>query len=200
MYSLSVLDNQKIFYYTDVVTRPDLLINFIEELDLVKESHTSISPWSEWSASNNHEVLYGKTKFVNAPLEGNDLMLNRKVLYVINSLKSAALYCATNYALNLRINDIKIENSFRISKYNEGTSMGPHTDAYDEEDALAYSILVYLNDDYEGGEIFFPNQNILLKPQAGSLIIFPSCEPYVHQVKEITKGTRYISPFLWYKS
>ena len=51
--------------------------------------------------------------------------------------------------------------------------------------------LIYLNDDYEGGEIYFPRQDISIKPKAGTLITFPGSLHYIHGVNKITSGTRY---------
>ena len=49
--------------------------------------------------------------------------------------------------------------------------------------------LIYLNDDYEGGEIVFPYQNTTYKPNSGSLLIFPS--NYLHKVLECYGNSRY---------
>ena len=51
--------------------------------------------------------------------------------------------------------------------------------------------MYYLNDDYEGGEIFFPDYNLKIKPKPNSLLMFPGNENYAHGVKEVTKGFRY---------
>lgn len=57
--------------------------------------------------------------------------------------------------------------------------------------------LFYLNDDYEGGELYFPNQGIEFKPKAGGAYFFPGDKNYIHGVKEITSGIRYVVPFFW---
>ena len=54
--------------------------------------------------------------------------------------------------------------------------------------------LFYINDDYEGGEFMLCNEEIKLKQ--GDCIIFPSVFLYPHEVKPVTKGTRY-SWVLW---
>jgi predicted 2-oxoglutarate/Fe(II)-dependent dioxygenase YbiX len=59
------------------------------------------------------------------------------------------------------------------------------------------SALLYLNDDYEGGEITFPHIGFSQKPKAGSLIFFPSNFVFVHEVNAVTSGTRYALPN-WY--
>jgi hypothetical protein len=57
--------------------------------------------------------------------------------------------------------------------------------------------LFYINDDYEGGELYFPEQNIQFKPKAGAAYFFPGDKNYIHGVTEITSGTRFTCPFFW---
>lgn len=57
--------------------------------------------------------------------------------------------------------------------------------------------LFYLNDDYEGGELYFPKQEIQFKPKKGAAYFFPGDLHYIHGVTEITSGIRYVSPFFW---
>jgi predicted 2-oxoglutarate/Fe(II)-dependent dioxygenase YbiX len=61
---------------------------------------------------------------------------------------------------------------------------------------LNLSALVYINDNFDGGEIEFPSYNLKIKPQAGDLIIFPS--NFRHAVLGV-KGpnNRYTMPS-WY--
>ena len=60
-----------------------------------------------------------------------------------------------------------------------------------------YGSIIYLNDEYEGGEIFFPKYNIHIQPKPGTLVFFPSTNMYAHGVTEITDGIRYTSPHFW---
>jgi hypothetical protein len=57
--------------------------------------------------------------------------------------------------------------------------------------------LFYINDDYEGGELYFPNQGIQFKPKAGAAYFFPGDMNYIHGVTEIKSGIRYTVPFFW---
>jgi hypothetical protein len=59
------------------------------------------------------------------------------------------------------------------------------------------SSLFYLNDDYEGGELYFPLQGIKFKPKKGAAYFFPGDKEYVHGVTEIKNGIRYTCPFFW---
>jgi len=61
-----------------------------------------------------------------------------------------------------------------------------------------YSTLIYLNDDYEGGEIWFPQyDNFSIKPEKGSLITFKGDEKTIHGVRAVTKGIRYTLSMFW---
>lgn len=53
------------------------------------------------------------------------------------------------------------------------------------------SLLLYLNDDYEGGELEFTKLQLTIQPKKGMLIAFPSYEEFEHKVHPVTKGTRY---------
>ena len=51
------------------------------------------------------------------------------------------------------------------------------------------SVLLFLNDDYEGGEIIVAENTY--KPAKGSALIFPSNFMFPHEVKSVTKGERW---------
>jgi hypothetical protein len=53
------------------------------------------------------------------------------------------------------------------------------------------SSVIYLNDNYEGGELYFPDHNLEIKPEAGDYITWPGNRWYQHGVKEVTGGLRY---------
>ena len=55
----------------------------------------------------------------------------------------------------------------------------------------------YINDDYQGGELYFPKQGIEFKPKARAGYFFPGDLNYIHGVRPITSGCRYTSPYFW---
>lgn len=54
------------------------------------------------------------------------------------------------------------------------------------------SILLYLNEGYQGGELAFPNFGLSFKPQRGLLIAFPADGRYVHAALPVAEGVRYV--------
>jgi hypothetical protein len=59
------------------------------------------------------------------------------------------------------------------------------------------SVLMYPNDNYVGGEITFPDYDLVIKPKAGSMIMFPGNNSYKHTVERVKDGVRYTMPS-WY--
>lgn len=53
------------------------------------------------------------------------------------------------------------------------------------------SMLLYLDDDYEGGELVFPNFDFTLRPRSGMLVFFPSDSRYRHAALPVTAGMRH---------
>ena len=84
-----------------------------------------------------------------------------------------------------------------IVKFVKGFYLEPHVDTLSYEGNHIASVY-YINDDYTGGEINFPDHKLEIKPKANSLIIFPGNESYVHQVREILDNNRYSSA-MWFQ-
>jgi hypothetical protein len=104
--------------------------------------------------------------------------------------------------------NVKIEpTSPTIVKWLPGQYQHPHADkelhegpdAGTPNDFPYYDLasLFYLNDDYTGGELYFPKQNIQFKPKPGAAYFFPGDMNYIHGVTEVKKGIRYTCPFFW---
>ena len=58
-----------------------------------------------------------------------------------------------------------------------------------------YSGLVYLNDDYVGGGLFLPHQNVVIRPKTGMFLSLPGGPSHRHGVERITTGDRFTMPF-----
>ena len=89
----------------------------------------------------------------------------------------------------------------QLLRYTSGGYYVYHSDAYDyeiEEKAWRkavdrdISLLLYLNDEYTGGELEFKRLSYTLRPQAGMLVWFPSDVRYEHMAKLVTSGRRYV--------
>jgi len=59
------------------------------------------------------------------------------------------------------------------------------------------SAIYYLNDAFDGGEIVFERQGLVVKPRRGLLVAFPSDRDHVHEVYPVRSGLRYTMP-IWF--
>jgi len=91
----------------------------------------------------------------------------------------------------------------QILSYGIGGHYSPHIDAeslwrtpdgdliWKKSTDRDISIVFYLNDDFEGGDLIFPDHHIRVRPEPGMMVCFPSNHHYKHGVEPVTKGKRY---------
>jgi len=61
-----------------------------------------------------------------------------------------------------------------------------------------YGVIIYLNDDYEGGQTYYPKFNHYITPKAGMLAVHPGDEIHEHGVTAIKKTIRYTLSSFWH--
>jgi hypothetical protein len=69
-------------------------------------------------------------------------------------------------------------------------SLSPHHDA--ATDPWIAGSIIYLNDDYLGGELNYINLGIKIKPKPGTLVFHKTGMHCIHAVEKVEKGTRYM--------
>lgn len=80
--------------------------------------------------------------------------------------------------------------SYSILRYQRGQHFAEHID--DHPDRIRrVSTVYFMNDTYSGGELEFPRFDLKIKPEANSLLLFPSNHVYNHIVHPVTDGVRY---------
>jgi hypothetical protein len=60
-----------------------------------------------------------------------------------------------------------------------------------------YTGIVYLNDNFTGGELVFPHLDVTIVVKRGLLVAFPSDHRFVHAVPKVLSGKRYSLP-VWF--
>lgn len=171
---------QSIFTNTDIS-------NIISYIDTNIEDFGTLSSENYWS---------GRTLFFNS-LKNDSIknLILKNLTYSINQIitnLSNPLYC----------------EHLSIARWPTGYDLKPHADAenpvghpphpYPWRD---FACITFLNNNFDGGILYFPNQNIEINPIPGQTIMFPGTLEYLHGVTEITKGSRYtIASFLTYNS
>jgi predicted 2-oxoglutarate/Fe(II)-dependent dioxygenase YbiX len=89
----------------------------------------------------------------------------------------------------------------QIVRWRSGMSMPPHADNANPDGTphkMAYrdlSGIMYLNDDYEGGELYFTALDVAVKPKRGLLVGLTAGFHHEHAVLRVESGTRLTMPF-----
>ena len=103
-----------------------------------------------------------------------------------------ALVNRGDYEPKVRQTNVKfLGNNIQFAKYTKGDHFDWHED-YNQ----IHTIVILLNDDFEGGEFEVKDHNQPLNLKTGDCVMIPSLVS--HRVKPITSGIRY-SLTMWHK-
>jgi hypothetical protein len=80
---------------------------------------------------------------------------------------------------------------FQALKYEQGQKYVKDSDWDTACPTRTISVLIYLNDNFEGGELDFPFHGVRITPQAGTMVMFPSSFAYTHEALPVQSGTKY---------
>ena len=138
------------------------------------------------SARNCVDFKVGKSQQTLGPRDESNA-----ALYDMHELSFKSIYpVSQDYGRYWGVG-VQYFESFNFVKYDgPGTHFKIHADhgpAY----VCTVSIVAYLNDDYEGGEIYFPRFNLTIKPEPGDVVIFPSTFIYEHASQPMKSGKKY---------
>lgn len=153
-------------------------------------------------SKEDHKKLFDYAKnaqcWINQPwdamtIESQDL--SKEIFEILDSIFELARKNSIDfYCVDL---DPFWKTALHLVKFTKNFSLVPHVDTSSFEGNHIASIY-YINEDYSGGEINFPDHNLKIKPKSNSLIIFPGNENYLHEVLEIIEGDRYSST-VWFQ-
>jgi hypothetical protein len=90
---------------------------------------------------------------------------------------------------------INEDDGYVLLKYTPGGKYDIHYDQAVHENktkgARIVSSILYLNDDFQGGETYFKYQDYTVQPKPGRLVFFPSTYTHPHAALPIKEGVKY---------
>ena len=183
------------FIDNDILLVDDLYVN---GADLI-ETAEGLSAW-RGSAVSDTGGTYARSSRTSAFMHlsgGVDASLSPFQDSVSRALHAAAA-CYAAAVDNLRLqSDLAVQ----ILRYGPGQEFTLHADREPGSGrvygARQLSAILYLNDDYEGGELEFPRQGVAYNPRAGSAIVFPSGFTHPHSSRPVKTGVKY-SAVTWF--
>jgi len=184
----------QVFMIHDFITRP--------ELDLLFDEVTSYTQ-EEWDFHYLNEMRgnalqkFGRDDIENLKEEGLLEITENwadKNISVANHEIVEQLYFRSQPIFDL-VGGVDVTGFIVFQRLYEDTELISHFDQYSDK-LVQWAAVLYINDDYNGGELFFPRfDGSSLKPAAGTLMVFPGTAQYEHGVHPVKEGPiRYVIP------
>ena len=88
---------------------------------------------------------------------------------------------------------VGLNERLRFYRYEAGQDFSAHTDGYylrANGERSRLTLIVYLNEDFTGGETFFPQTERTLTPRTGTLLLFP--HRLWHAARPVLQGRKYV--------
>ena len=174
----SVLEQETFFTHPCIISQEECqaLISLSENLGF-HSAHIE----GAWNGPRGFDVQYGRDN-CRAAIDDFDL--------------SAALWRRVRRAVPEKLEHksvVGLNERLRFYRYEAGQSFGRHRDGYykrsDTEQSLL-TLILYLNEEYAGGETFFTDSESLIVPNAGMALLFP--HQLWHEGRMVKAGCKYI--------
>jgi hypothetical protein len=168
--------SDEVWYFEDVIDNAD---EFLESL-------------TDWKQNKNKEYMQ------------DSQVMTKQFLDFTDDAIFKCLDVWYNDHEHINPNDHKVAKSTMIFKRGPGVGYGPHSDFAAMPDGtfeqVSATILTYLCDPegFEGGEIFFPEYDVTIKPAKGSVVIFG--HKVLHGVNDVIYGERAIASVFMLKN
>ena len=139
-------------------------------------------------------VVEGNAGEVRRPVRTSDgstfhWLIEDPAIHAINR-RLAAISCT----------DVNQGEALQILRYRPGQEYRPHCDWLEEPNPRVLTALIYLNDEYEGGETAFVKTGLKVRGRKGDAIVFRSMAPgggldpmSEHAGLPVTSGTKYLA-------
>ena len=124
----------------------------------------------------------------------NPRSMNSNTLALMENIRArVAAHIKADYGIERPV----YADTLQLIRWRVGDNQEPHADCEEpdrrpnEMPWRAFASIIYLNDDFEGGEIYWPELGLQPPIKPGMLAYFPSTADYLHGVRAVTKGKRY---------
>ena len=128
------------------------VLAYCKSLDESEWWKTEDAGWTEEDAKQYTQgFFYGKQKLGSKPSVFDSMNANLENLFA----------------------DLYYIDKLSLQRHPSGNFMEPHRDYWNKEadTYVRYGVVVYFNDEYVGGEIKYPDVNLVHKPKARSLVL-----------------------------
>lgn len=162
-------------------------------------------PWTEaLIAESRYKEFKGKSlKEIRdadiVPIPSNQVSaVNKDVEKLSSYITKTFEICEQDFIQTYKVIASSREENYQLLRYSEGQFILPHIDSTPEFQRKI-TMVYYPNEDYEGGEIDFPEIGISIKPPANSVVIFlADSKNFKHASRKVKSGHKYAVVGLWH--
>lgn len=103
------------------------------------------------------------------------------------------------YRSDIPVSDFGItkDEGYQALRYESGQEYKRHSDQGTLNQRMVSAVL-FLNENFKGGKLWFPNQKVKVTPKAGTVVLFPSSFAYEHVALPVKKGVKF-AVVTWFK-
>jgi predicted 2-oxoglutarate/Fe(II)-dependent dioxygenase YbiX len=180
-----------LFVYKNALKDADLIPDRLENL-IEPEGQHNFFKWSDAQVSfrqkqkTHRDCVDFKVNDTHASQHGKEKKDLKKLYY---DVRDPLIKCLDNYRERYPAN-IGYMEAINFIRYGEGQFFKAHQD-HGPSYVAVVSGVIYFNDNYEGGGLYFPHFDYHYTPEAGDILIFPSNYLYLHEAKPVTSGIKY---------
>jgi hypothetical protein len=172
-----------------------------EEVSAIR-GHIETMTEGDWSKSYTESLFtfieeqYGVKTVEEARALGHEVQIDEDWVDKNATLPDELTLTINNRLIDLfsQFPELDLQGVGSIQRQYEGVSLSYHVDSLSNP-LVVFANVIYLNDDFTGGELHFPTIDVTYRPKTGALIVFPSADEYLHGVLPVGAGpTRYALP------
>lgn len=170
----------------------DAFPNWAQAITLAEQEARNPESFVTWTRAGTIGAGYNQDKRINLIMGITDgaEMGNEAMRAIHNQTYLSIVACTSDYVERFNAAQNLYHEPYGMLKYRGGEHYKAHADGGGNTNRTI-SAIIYLNDDYDGGELEFTRFGLKIKPLPGMCILFPSNFAYEHIAHPIVNGTKY---------
>ena len=175
-----------------VAVYEDAFPNWAQAINLAEQEAANPDSYVTWVKAETigAGIYQDKRQYLIMGISAGAEMGNEAMRAIHNQTYLSLVACTNDYVERFNAAQNVIHEPYGMLKYRGGEFYKAHSDGGGATNRVI-SAVIYLNDNYEGGEIEFTRFGIKIKPLPGMCILFPSNYAYEHIAHPVISGTKY---------
>lgn len=193
-----------VYVYRNVLKDPQKMYEIMKESELDGNGKYVLNTWDPWAHFGTYTQVKDSSQFDQSLINTERFIREKEFTQEVQAAYDKVILdyvekTGTQLPESWRFSGCSYSKYFdQIDTLSNKMTMQYHTDHITSQkdmpgEKFFITCTMYINDDYDGGDIeFFVNGDLINhKPQAGDILVFPSTEPYYHGVKTIYNGEKF---------